>query len=102
MGAASDDLAKVDTSGLDGTCLISVGATIRTVLNDHFDARDAWRACNKLTKQAKIDACVAKNVQPIWGDRMTADYTKLFDAMGTLHLNQDGLLRPAWLPHARP
>jgi hypothetical protein len=102
LSKASDDLAKVDTSGLDGTCLISVGATIRTVLNDHSDARDAWRACNKQKTDAKYNACVEKNVQPIWGGRLTADYTNLFDAMGTLYLNQIGLLRPAWLPHATP
>lgn len=102
LGATSDDLAKVDTSGLDGTCLISVGATIRTIVNDHGDARDAWRVCAKQTTNKKFDACFDKSVRPIWGGRLTADYTKLFEAMGTLYLNQVGLLRPAWLPHATP
>jgi hypothetical protein len=102
LNAASDDLAKVDTSGLDGTCLVSVGAVVRTIVNDHMDARDAWRACNKQKTQAKWDACNAKNIQPIWSGRLTADYTKLFDAMGTMYIYQTALLRPAWLPHASP
>jgi hypothetical protein len=102
VNAASDDLAKVDTSGLDGTCLISVGATVRTILNDHIDARDAWRACAKQKTDAKFNSCFDKTVQSIWGGRLTTDYTKLFEAMGTLYLNQLGLLRPTWLPHATP
>ena len=102
LNAASDDLDKVDTSELDGTCLISLGATIRTVVNDHRDARDAWRACNKQKTQAKWDKCNEKNVQPIWGDRMTADYTKLFDAMGSLYMDQIALLIPSFIPHDKP
>ena len=74
----------------------------RTVLNDHVDARLAWQACAKQKTQAKYDACFEKTVQPIWGDQLTADYTKLFEAMGTLSLDQIALLRPAWLPHATP
>jgi hypothetical protein len=102
LNKAFDDLAKVDTSGLDGTCLISVGAAIRTIANDHQDARDAWRSCAKQKTQAKYDACNNRNVQPIWAGRATADYIKLFDAMGTLYLDQIALLRPEWLPHATP
>ena len=102
LNAASDDLEKVDTSQLDGTCLISIGATIRTIVNDHRDARDAWRACNKQKTQAKWDKCNEKNIQPIWGDRMTEDYTKLFTAMGTLYMDQVALLIPAFIPHDKP
>jgi hypothetical protein len=100
--ATSDDVAKVDSNSLDGTCLISVGATVKTILNDHIDARDAWRACGKLKSQAKYDSCTSKTVQPIWGGRLTADYARLFDALGTLYFNQVTLLRPSFIPHATP
>lgn len=102
LKAASDDLEKVDTSDLDGTCLISIGAAIRTVVNDHQDARDAWRTCAKQKTDKKFNACFDKSVRPIWGDRMTADYTKLFAAMGTLYMDQVGLLIPAFIPHDKP
>ena len=98
--STSDDLEKVDTSGLDGTCLISVGATVRTILNDHMDARDAWRACAAQKTSAKFNSCFDNDVRPIWTDRTNADYTSLFGAMGSLYLDQIALLRPEWIPHA--
>ena len=95
LTTASKDLQKADTAGLDGTCLISVGAVVTTILSDHVDAWTAWQACaDKTTTQAKFDSCFKKNVDAVWNGRLTANYTLLFDAMGTLYFNQLGLIPP--------